>query len=954
MATDPTPWLFGVTPRPGPSSGDGRSDDGDRPATADPGASPRPSGADGKLPAEPASGASATAAAPEPKQPKQGKRGAKAAASGSGDSPMMRQFAEAKKDAGDALLFFRMGDFYELFGDDAKVASRVLGITLTSRSKGQGAIPMAGVPAKAHEGYLQTLIRAGYRVAICDQIEDPALAKGLVERRVTRIVTAGTVYEDDLLERGSSNYLLAVCPAGDRAGLAWIDVSTGAFRVCDVALVRLADEISRLDPAEVLLPESLLHGQTELAKAVAGATTAPLVPGPEWTFDRKNAVDSLLEGLGVATLEGFGIDAAHPAVPAAGAALTYARHTQRGSGVPVSSLSVHDPSARAGLDRATRACLEILQTQRGGRREGSLLSVMDGTATAMGARLLREWLVAPLVSSSAIETRQGAVAELVTRTDSHHRLTGLLERVPDLERIATRLLAGRGSPRDLAGLRAGLAAVPDLAQVLSECDAAPLADAARRLTPLPELHTLLQRGIAEHPAATLVEGGVIAEGYHAELDRLRELRTNGAAAIARFGADEAQRSCIPGLKIGFNKVFGYFIEISHAQAAAAGSVPDRYTRNQTLSTAERYITPELKELESSILGAEDRARSLEAQLFGELRAQAAEHGETVRTLAREIARVDVLAGFAGLARERGWVRPQVDDGPTLHIEDGRHPVLDVLLPAGQFVPNDVHLDREQARLVLITGPNMAGKSTYIRQVALLTLLAQVGSFVPARVAHIGVVDRIFTRVGAADDLSSGQSTFMVEMTETASILNGASERSLVILDEVGRGTSTWDGLSLAWAISEYLYRKIGARTLFATHYHELVALADEFPAVRNVNVSVREWGDEIAFLHKIVAGGTDRSYGIHVARLAGVPAVVIERARRILSDLEQRSPDLRPGPKEAPAGGQLPEPVQEDLFPRPAAAILRELMELDPDQVSPLDALLLLRRFCQRLENGED
>ena len=867
---------------------------------------------------------------------------------------MMQQYARAKKEAGDALLFFRMGDFYELFHDDAKVAARVLGITLTARSKGEGAIPMAGVPVKAYEGYLHTLIRGGHRVAICDQVEDPAQAKGLVERRVTRIVTAGTLYEDDLLDRGASNYLAAVSPRGDRVGLAWIEMSTGAFRVCDVAPHKLADELSRLDPAEVLLPESLLAAEGELVASIRRAVPAPLVAAPEWTFDPGNAREALLEGLGVSSLAGFGLADDHPALPAAGAALAYALHTQRGDAVPVSSIQVHDPGARAGLDRATRSCLEILTTQRDNRREGSLLSVMDETRTAMGARLLREWLVAPLISPAPIARRQAAVAELVQRPDVHEAMVGLLDGVPDLERIATRLLAGRGSPRDLGGLRTGLAAVPELARTLASCDSAPLAEAARDLTPLPELHELLRRGLAEHPAATLVDGGVIADGWNAELDRLRKLRTNGADAIARFQADEAARSGIPGLKVGFNRVFGYYIEISHAQAAQAGGAPGHYTRKQTLSTAERYITPELKELETSILTAEERGKSLEAQLFGELRASAAEHGEALRELARQVARVDVLAGFALLARERGWTRPVVDEGDRIEVKDGRHPVLDVLLPAGEFVPNDVCLDRDEARLVLITGPNMAGKSTYIRQVALLTLLAQVGSFVPAASAHIGVVDRIFTRVGAADDLSGGQSTFMVEMTETAAILNGASERSLVILDEVGRGTSTWDGLSLAWAISEYLYRKIGARTLFATHYHELVELAQEFPAVRNVNVSVREWGDDIAFLHKIVPGGTDRSYGLHVARLAGVPAPVIERARRILADLEQRSPDLRPGPRQAPAGAEAPDPVQEDLFPRPVAAILRELSETDPDLVSPMDALLMLRRFCERLADGED
>jgi DNA mismatch repair protein MutS len=865
---------------------------------------------------------------------------------------MMQQYAQAKKEAGDALLFFRMGDFYELFHDDAKVASRVLGITLTARSKGANAIPMAGVPVKAYQGYLQQLIREGFAVALCDQVEDPKLTKGLVERRVTRIVTAGTVFEDDLLDQRASNYLMVIAPAGERVGLAWLDVSTGSFTVGEVPANRVSDEVSRLDPAEIVLPETLLDDASGLAASLKAVTTAPLVPGPAWTFETGVARQTLLEDLGVATLDGFGLASDSPAVSAAGAALAYARHTQRGRAVPVSGLTIYNPSAALGLDRATRSCLELVAIQRDGRREGSLLSVMDRTCTAMGARLLRQWLVVPLVDPEPISLRQSAVAELIDRPGTHDQISALLADLPDMERIATRLLAGRGSPRDLAGLRTALRIIPELAEQLSSCASAPLADAGSRLAPLPELLLLLDRGLADPPAATLVEGGVIAKGWNETLDELRTLRTDGTAAIARFQAEEAKRIGVPSLKVGFNRVFGYFIEITHAQAAQA-QIPEYYQRKQTLTSAERYITPDLKLLETSILTAEERSRTLEAELFGKLRASAATEGEAVRALAREVSRVDVLAGFALLARERGWVRPVVDNGPTIAIREGRHPVLDILMDAGVFVPNDVQLDHDSSRLVLITGPNMAGKSTYIRQTALLVLLAQVGSFVPAASAQIGVVDRIFTRVGAADDLTGGASTFMVEMAETAAILNNATERSLVILDEVGRGTSTWDGLSLAWAISEYLYKKIGARTLFATHYHELVELADEFTAVRNVNVSVKEWGDEIVFLHKIVPGGTDRSYGLHVARLAGVPRAVIERAGRILSDLEQRSPDLRPGPKDVAAGANAPEPRQEALFPRPVAAILDELRAVDPDLVSPMEALLMLKRFVERLDADE-
>jgi DNA mismatch repair protein MutS len=880
-------------------------------------------------------------------------------AGGARTTPMMEQYARARREAGDALLFFRMGDFYELFGEDARVASRELGITLTSREKGEGALPMAGVPVKAYQGYLHQLIRAGHRVAICDQVEDPAQAKGLVERRVTRIVTAGTLYEDDLLDRGASNYLLAVAPDGPLCGLAWLDVSTGAFSVAEVPTERLPDEVARLCPAEIVLPESLLHDQPASGEGpedgwvrrtgLARSTDAPFVRGAEWTFQAANALSTVCEQLRVATLEGYGIADDAVSVRAAGAVLSYVRNTQRGALPAVSTLRRHDPSRSAGLDRATRACLELLATQRDGRREGSLLSVLDRTATAMGARLLREWLVAPLVDPAAIRRRQGAVTELLARADVHDRLVDALRDMPDVERIATRLLAGRGSPRDLAALRSGLALAPGLRALLSSCQSAPLADAGAQIEPLPELLDVLTRGLADHPPAVLNEGGLIAAGWNTRLDELRSLRENGAAAVARFQADEIGRTGIASLKVGFNRVFGYYIEVSHAHAA---KVPTDYTRKQTLTGAERYITPELKALETSILSADEQARGLEAQLFAELRERAARDGEALRALSRAVARVDVLAGFAALARERGWVAPEVDDGDVLDVRGGRHPVLEALLPPGEFVPNDVLLDRDGSRLLIVTGPNMAGKSTFIRQVALLVLLAQVGSYVPADGARIGVVDRIFTRIGSADDLSAGASTFMVEMTETAAILHGATERSLVILDEVGRGTSTWDGLSLAWAISEYLYHAVGARTLFATHYHELVELADEFPAVRNVNVAVEERGDDVVFLHRIVPGGTDRSYGLHVARLAGVPPAVIERARRILADLETRSPDLRPRGDEPPAGATAPGPVQAALFPRAGAAVLDELLAVDPDVVAPLDALLLVKQWKERLAAG--
>ena len=978
MAHDSTPWLFGSEPEPATPSPQRPSDpalgaeekSGDDLSEKIAEASSPAEAPTKSTPVTARQAATPKAPAAASPNPRAGRPSTPSNSKGaSGLSPMMQQYMHAKKEVGDAVLFFRMGDFYELFHEDAVTASRVLGITLTSRSKGDSAIPMAGVPVKAYEGYLQTLIREGYRVALCDQVQDPKLAKGLVDRRVTRILSAGTVFEDDLLDQHTNNFLLSIFPTESDVGLAWIDVSTGAFTVAAVRRDKVVDEVSRLDPSEILLPESLLRDPGELVQEIGRVTSAPRVPTPEWSFELGNAGQTIREALGVTTLEGFGLDESSVCVNAAGAALTYIAHMQRGDAPPISTIHIHDGTARAGLDRATRSCLELLSTQRDGRREGSLLSVLDKTGTSMGARLLREWVVAPLINPDSIRWRQSAVSELVDKREVSDILDDHLARMPDIERIATRLLAGRGSPRDLASLRVALTLIPTLREALTDCASAPLASAAETLQPLPTLLDLLQRGLAENPASTLSDGGLIARGWNNDLDQLRDLRENGASAIASFQAAEAKRLGIPSLKVGFNRVFGYFVEITHAQAAQA-TIPDHYVRKQTLTSAERYITSELKELETSILTAEEKAKQLEMDLFFEIRERATEDAAAVRDLSAAVAQLDVLAGFAVVARDQGWVRPEIDDGPAIEIRDGRHPVLDSLLPAGELVPNDISLHQKDARLVLITGPNMAGKSTYIRQTALLVLLAQLGAYVPAREAHIGVVDRIFTRVGAADDLASGASTFMVEMTETAAILNGATDRSLVILDEVGRGTSTWDGLSLAWAISEHLYKSVKARTMFATHYHELVDLAEEFDGVRNVNVAVKEWGDSIVFQHKIVPGGTDRSYGLHVARLAGVPTSVIERARHVLRDLELSAPDLRPGATTAPPPGDSNSSVsapggveaQEDseeerrqrvLFMRPVAAIVEEIRAVDLNQMTPMDALLMLKRFTSRLSDAE-
>jgi DNA mismatch repair protein MutS len=795
---------------------------------------------------------------------------------------MMQQYREAKERHPGMLLLFRMGDFYELFDADAEVAARVLGLTLTSRDK---TIPMAGFPHHALDNHLRKLLHAGLRVAICDQVEDPALAKGLVRREVTRVVTPGTLTEDDLLDPRQPNHLAAVWAAGAAArsviGLAWVDLSTGQFQAADVPWPRLADELSRLAPAECLAAESnpgrLADRLREAAPSMA------ITERPDWTFDLATARAALFHHFGVSSLGGFGFHDSQPCLVSAGALLLYLQETLKASLAHLSRLRPFLQDTFLLLDEVTRRSLELTRTLREGEREGSLLALLDRTVTPMGARLLQEWLVAPLANRRAIEARLDAVAEL---KDAHARRQELrtgLDEAFDLQRLTARVSTGRASPRDLAAVAQTLRLLPHLKAKITARRAALLCDLESRLELCPELRTALDTALVESPPLSAREGDIIRRGYDAELDELHAIARGGKEWIARFQADEITRTGIASLKVGFNKVFGYYIEITHTHAS---KIPSDYQRKQTLKNAERYITPELKAYEEKVLTAEEKIYQREYELFVALRDQvAAQTGRLLQT-AEVLATLDVLAALAELADSRHYCRPELCDEPVLEIADGRHPVLDQTLPPGTFVPNDSRLGPEAGLFLLITGPNMAGKSVYIRQVALLTLLAQMGSFVPARQARIGMADRIFTRVGASDELSRAQSTFMVEMTEAANILNNATSKSLVILDEIGRGTSTYDGVSLAWAITEYLHDVVGCRALFASHYHELAQLAEKLPGLRNYNVLVREWEDEIIFLHKIAAGSADKSYGIHVARLAGVPDEVLTRAGEVLAELE--------------------------------------------------------------------
>jgi DNA mismatch repair protein MutS len=793
-------------------------------------------------------------------------------------TPMMQQYRDAKAKHPGMILLFRMGDFYELFDADAEVAAKILGLTLTSRDK---TVPMAGFPHHALEPYLNKLLLSGHRVAICDQVEEASQAKGLVRREVTRVVTPGTVTEDDLLDPKRPNYLAAVADHGKIIGLAWADLSAGHFWATDVSKDRFPHEIGRLSPSELLLPEKDQLGLQDRFRLLAPGTSVTLRPG--WTFDSATCRQALGQHFRVTTFAGFGFNDEQPCLVAAGALLLYLQETLKANLSHLNRLRFFRQDQFLILDEVTRRSLELTRTLREGDRAGSLLSILDRTTTSMGARLLQEWLVAPLASRERIEARLDAVAELM---DNHSLRTDLragLDQSYDLSRLTTRVSTGRASPRDLTAVARTLRLLPKLKARLTGRKGHILQQLETQLELFPDLRDLLDRSLVDDPPISPKEGGVIKTGFDTELDELRQIARGGKEWIAQFQAQEVTRTGIPSLKVGFNSVFGYYIEVTHAQA---GKIPSNYQRKQTLKNAERYITPELKEHEEKVLGAEEKSHQREYDLFLQIRDRVAAQTDRLLQTSEVLAQLDVFASFAEVAVSRQYCRPRLVEEPVMYLRDGRHPVLDQTLPAGTFVPNDVALDPRDGFLWLITGPNMSGKSTFIRQVALLTLLAHLGSFVPAREATIGITDRIFTRVGASDELSRGQSTFMVEMTEAANILNNATPRSLVILDEIGRGTSTYDGVSLAWAITEYLHNQIGCRALFATHYHELAQLATTLPGLRNYNVQVQEFQDEIVFLHKIGPGSADKSYGIHVARLAGIPLEILERANTVLADLE--------------------------------------------------------------------
>lgn len=869
------------------------------------------------------------------------------------ETPVMRQYNEIKRQHKDALLFFRMGDFYELFFEDAKLAAKILGITLTSRSKGEGAIPMAGMPHHSSESYIRRLIKAGYKVAICDQLQDPDEAKGIVDRGVTRIITPGTVTEDTLLEDKSNNYLMAVLETNSMLGLSWIDLSTGRFEVEDIQKELLFDEFARLNPSELLLPEETVRNNTSFMERVRAECDGIVTSRPDWEFSKDTAYRILTEHFGTTSLEGFGCEDLGPSLGAAGAVIQYLRETQKTSIKHIGKIQKHQTDNRILIDKATQQSLELTQTMRTRDREGSLLGVIDQTKTPMGARLFREWVISPLSISAEIKYRQLGVKELFEKSELRRELRNILGDIYDIERISTKVSCGRANARDLVSLKQSLSKLPALKEKLTFCISDILVSIEQQIDVLDEVRTLIGTAIVPDPPPMIKDGGLIREGYDATLDELKYISKNGKSWIANFQAEEIARTGINSLKVGFNKVFGYYIEVTNIHK---DNIPKTYIRKQTIKNAERFITPELKDYETKVLTADERAKDLEYDIFIQIREQVGAFTPQLQKTSEAIALIDVLSALASIAVENRYIMPEITDGLELKITDGRHPVLDRKLVGESFVPNDVNLDGINDKMMVITGPNMAGKSTYIRQIALLVLMAQMGSFIPAREAVIGTVDRIFTRVGASDELSRGQSTFMVEMNETSNILNNATERSLIILDEVGRGTSTFDGVSIAWAITEYIYQHIKARTLFATHYHELTELSILFPGIKNYNIAVKEWGDEIIFLRKIIEGGTDKSYGIHVARLAGIPKEVIQRARIILNNLEAATLDVNGKPKFAPmkSAQDKKQTAQLKLFVSKQDMVIEEIKKLDTTRISPIDALNKLDELKKKLEDDSE
>jgi len=856
----------------------------------------------------------------------------------SGPTPIRRQYLQIKKQHPDAILLFRLGDFYEAFDEDARVVANELEIVLTSREMGKGnRIPMAGIPYHALENYLAKLISHGHRVAICEQVTRPSDSPGIVDREVVRVVTPGTVVEPGLLDSRANNYLAGIVFNDDEAAIAHVDITTSEFAVTQLPRDRALAELERLSPSEVIAGT-----EDSVAEALAEIRVTPV---DDYWFESENTRQTLLDQFQVSTLEGFGCDRLPLAIKAAGAVVRYLQETQKAALGQISSLTTYSTESFMTLDARTQSNLELFRGA-GGSAAGSLLSIIDLTRTAMGGRLLKRWLGQPLLDVETLTRRQDAIGWFHDNSLPRSQVATLLGQTADLERLINRVAVNIATPQELIALRNSLEIVPDLkAAINGDDDTGTIDRLVDRLKPREDVVSLIRKAISDQPPNTVGEGNVIRTGFAAELDSLRDIAGNARQYLANLEKQEQAATGIKSLRVGYNRVFGYYFEVSRANLT---QVPEHYIRKQTLVGGERYYTPELKEHESTILNARERIDELETDLFRQVCRQITTAGEQVLAVARAIAEIDVLAGLAEVAVRYGYARPELTEGNELEITDGRHPVVERMLTDSGFVPNDTHLSNDDAQLIILTGPNMAGKSTYLRQVALIVLLAQIGSFVPARSARIGLVDRIFTRIGARDDLASGQSTFMIEMVETANILNNATSRSLLVLDEIGRGTSTYDGLSIARAVAEYIHNhpRLGAKTLFATHYHEMVELAGFLPRVRNYNVAVAEDRGEVIFLRKIVPGGVDKSYGIHVAKLAGLPRSVVHRAQEVLDDLETNG-HIPTGSGKRPLSPPSP---QLPLLGQPSP-LIEEISELEIDSMTPLEALTRLYELQKKARN---
>jgi DNA mismatch repair protein MutS len=860
---------------------------------------------------------------------------------------MQRQYLELKRQHPDSILMFRLGDFFEMFNEDAKIASKTLDIVLTSRGEGVDKWPMCGVPHHSVESYIAKLLKAGYTVALADQVEDASQAKGLVKRDVVRVITPGTLLESSMLEEEVNNYLLALVEHEGVVGLASIDISTGEFQATEIEgsilLEQVMSEIDRISPSEILLPDSL--SKKENVQTTLENVCHKLTHRNDLEFSARTAEQKLKEQFGVKTLEGYGIHDKRVALGAAGAVLEYLNEVLKTNTSTMTGLRTYSIEEYMVVDGTTQRNLELIKNARDGSQRGTLLSVLSGTQTAMGKRKIKHWILQPLCYIERIEQRLDAVEELSRSAIVRQSIVETLRPLGDLERITSRIAFGSANARDLLSLLHVLERIPRILDSLKQCTSELLANQRNRIDPLQELRKELKRAIVDDPPATVKEGGMIRAGYDDSLDNLRESIASDKRWIASLQARERRRTGIKSLKVGYNKVFGYYIEITKSNLA---NVPDDYDRKQTLTNAERFITPELKEKEASVLAGEDKINSLEYELYEELRNKVRRVAKTLHENADSLATVDVIAALAETAVRRRYCRPHISEDTRIEIVDGRHPSMEMILRANEFVPNSLEMGNGNCTLLIVTGPNMSGKSTFGRQAAIIAIMAQMGSFVPAKQAHIGLIDRVFTRVGAFDDLTARQSTFMVEMIETANILNNATEKSLVVLDEIGRGTSTFDGMALAWAVAERIVQK-KTRAIFATHFHQLTDMASEYHGVKNVHTLAREGGDSIVFLHKVVEGGTDKSYGVHVAALAGVPEEVVNRARQLLSLLEkQNKVEIGEG------DGETVEEVQTSLEPLTVEdPIIEQIRHLDLERITPIDALLRLKEIKDEIRRRD-